>query len=201
MARRRRPGGGRKPRGEFSGKSAVFSTRITPQTRKQLDRAAADNDRSLSQEIEHRLRESFYPDQKRPARIRALGEMVKLTAEIIEQATGAAWLADGFTAGSLRHALDFLIDHFGPVRADQATEVPARVEEMASVMPPPLGEGYRRPIGLAAIETRHVIALIEGGSGSREPSSGLEAVREGSDLDRYRRQLFRDLVAEKGARK
>jgi hypothetical protein len=52
------------PRGEYAGKSQVLSTRIRPDTRKFLTDAAAASGRSLSQEIEHRLRRSFIEDDK-----------------------------------------------------------------------------------------------------------------------------------------
>jgi len=55
MARKRAPGGGRKPAGEFKGKSATITTRVTPATRAALEQAASANGRSLSQEIESRL--------------------------------------------------------------------------------------------------------------------------------------------------
>ena len=52
------------PRGEYVGKSSVFSTRIRPDLRQKLDQAAKKSGRSLSQEIEHRLRRTFVEDEK-----------------------------------------------------------------------------------------------------------------------------------------
>ena len=52
------------PRGEYAGKSTVFSTRIRPDLRQKLEQAAKKSRRSLSQEIEHRLRRSFVEDEK-----------------------------------------------------------------------------------------------------------------------------------------
>jgi hypothetical protein len=52
------------PKGEYVGKSAVLSTRITPDLREGLQNAANKSGRSLSQEIEYRLRRSFGEDQK-----------------------------------------------------------------------------------------------------------------------------------------
>jgi hypothetical protein len=52
------------PKGEYAGKSKVLSTRIRPDTREALSTAAAASGRSLSQEIEHRLRRSFLEDGK-----------------------------------------------------------------------------------------------------------------------------------------
>jgi hypothetical protein len=51
------------PRGEFTNKSGVLSTRIREDTRAALQEAAAATKRSLSQEIEHRLRRSFDSDR------------------------------------------------------------------------------------------------------------------------------------------
>lgn len=59
MARKRAPGGGRKPKGEIFGKRAVFSTRIQIETRQALERESARNKRSLSQEVEERLKASL----------------------------------------------------------------------------------------------------------------------------------------------
>jgi hypothetical protein len=52
------------PKGEYTGKSKVLSTRIRPDTREALSAAAKASGRSLSQEIEHRLRRSFLEDEK-----------------------------------------------------------------------------------------------------------------------------------------
>jgi hypothetical protein len=58
---------GPQPRGEYGGKigrTAVLSTRLQPDTRRRLVAAAATNERSLSQELEHRLRRTFIEDDK-----------------------------------------------------------------------------------------------------------------------------------------
>ena len=52
------------PRGEYVGKSSVFSTRIRPDLRQKLEQGAKKSGRSLSQEIEHRLRRTFVEDEK-----------------------------------------------------------------------------------------------------------------------------------------
>ena len=53
---------GAKPRGPFEDRRKTFTTRITAETRAQLDAAAAHSGRSLSQEIELRLVLSFERD-------------------------------------------------------------------------------------------------------------------------------------------
>jgi hypothetical protein len=55
---------GRKPKGEYEGKAAVLSTRITKELRQALTRSSKVSGRSLSQEIERRLRRSFDEDRR-----------------------------------------------------------------------------------------------------------------------------------------
>ncbi len=50
---------GPKPKGGYGDKTAVLSTRITAPTRRALEDAAAKSGRSLSSEVEYRLRRSF----------------------------------------------------------------------------------------------------------------------------------------------
>ena len=55
------------PKGEYGGKiarTAVLSTRLQPDTRARLSEAAKASGRSLSQELEHRLRGSFIEEDK-----------------------------------------------------------------------------------------------------------------------------------------
>ena len=62
MNPKRAPGAGRKPQGEYKGKTATLTTRIEPDTRTALEKAAKETGRSLSQEIENRLRRSIASD-------------------------------------------------------------------------------------------------------------------------------------------
>ena len=50
---------GPRPRGPYADKRKTLTTRITTKTRERLDAAAKATDRSLSQEIEFRLEQSF----------------------------------------------------------------------------------------------------------------------------------------------
>lgn len=57
---------GPKPRGAYAGKTAVFSTRIMPETLSLLNAAKKTHgtrEWSLSQEVEHRLRRTFSDDE------------------------------------------------------------------------------------------------------------------------------------------
>jgi hypothetical protein len=58
---------GPQPKGEYGrtvARTAVLSTRLQPDTRKRLVAAAESSGRSLSQELEHRLRRTFVEDDK-----------------------------------------------------------------------------------------------------------------------------------------
>jgi hypothetical protein len=55
---------GPQPKGEFSGKTQVFSTRIRPDLREAIELAARKSGRSISQEVESRLRRTFIEDDK-----------------------------------------------------------------------------------------------------------------------------------------
>lgn len=55
---------GPQPKGDYENKSVVFSTRLRPDTKGALEEAARASGRSLSQEVERRLRRSFEEDEK-----------------------------------------------------------------------------------------------------------------------------------------
>jgi len=67
MAKRRirRPGGGRKPQGEFSKLTSPFSLRMPNEMRERLKLEAAARDWSEGQELLRRLQESFNRDRDR----------------------------------------------------------------------------------------------------------------------------------------
>jgi hypothetical protein len=159
MAKKRAPGGGRKSRGEYPGKTKTLTTRIRPETREGLERAAAKHGRSLSQEVEHGLR--FYLsglklDQGR--HIRALGEIVALLAQRIESKTGIHWNESVFTGDALRRGIEVLVSHFAP-RGTPKT--PISVKEAAAKMIGDAGEAYCSPAGLGETEAGHVMTWIE----------------------------------------
>ena len=80
---------GPQPKGGYEGKTAVLSTRITPELRKALEKAAADRGSSLSSEIESRLRRSFdyegsirdiFKDGPTYAFMRTLADVIEVTS-------------------------------------------------------------------------------------------------------------------------
>ena len=148
MAKNRAPGAGRKPRGEFKGKSATLTTRITAETRAAMERAAQKSGRSLSQEVERRLIDSVRNERNRRSDVRALVEAIAIVAEKVEIATGKHWLQDAFTGDALRHGIEVLVRHFAPHGARP------RVLPEAS-------ERDRSPSRVGEIEALKVITIIE----------------------------------------
>jgi hypothetical protein len=160
MTARRKPGGGRKPKGEFRGKAATFTTRITTETRQALERAAEKNNRSLSQEVERRLSDSIQGDvsRDRQRHIRALGEVFMLMVQGIERRTGHRWSDNAFTAESIRHGLNLLISHFGP---RDKPALPEKLKHAAANLPPELALHYREPAQIGLSEAGAVITMVE----------------------------------------
>jgi hypothetical protein len=97
---------GPQPKGEYGGKigrTAVLSTRLQPDTRARLSEAAKTNGRSLSQELEHRLRRSFieednvvdfYGCQPNAAIVKLLGAVIQSTCTNWLMKTRDGWVPD-----------------------------------------------------------------------------------------------------------
>ena len=161
MARKRARGGGRKPAGPYEGKSATLTTRIMPTTRAELYRQAEKNGRSLSQEVEKRLRDSLVPDKREtPIHTRAIAHAITLLAGQIQRETGKQWSQDPFTGNALRHGIEKLIFHFAPV-PNGAAVVPPRVKEAAGKLAPNLRESYLSPELLGGMQAGMLITSIE----------------------------------------
>ncbi|WP_037435827.1 hypothetical protein [Sinorhizobium fredii] len=136
MAGKRAPGAGRKPKGEFSGKSAAFSTRITPELRAALEKESKETGKSLSQIVERRLRDSFdHPKRWEralgPEHVRAFAYVVAKIVSSLEVATGQHWHKDGFTSLALKGALNIAVNYFG---SQDEVCVPERIEKQAARM-------------------------------------------------------------------
>jgi hypothetical protein len=193
MVRKRKPGAGRPPRGEFTDKRAALMTRITPKTRAALERAAAKSGRSLSQEAEFRLDGSFASERRHRPGLRALALAITMVAEYVERATGKSWQEDAFTTQALQAGVEFLIRHFG---ATGDALVPTPVAEAAdrqraeglnpSVTPSGVGWG-EAGYAIGLIERWHHIDLGEIPAGSYLPPEWDTHSRLMRDLG-YRRQ-------------
>ena len=187
MAKKRAPGAGRKPRGDFTGKTATLTTRITAETRAAMERAAQKSGRSLSQDVERRLVDSVRNERNRRSDIRALAEAIAIVAEKVEIATGKHWNQDAFTGDALRGGIEVLVRHFAP---HSARVIPPKVEEAAARVLPEASERDRSPSRVGENEAFKVITIIEFFSG--QDKNYLQRVVRSDELYRYL-QILRDL--------
>ncbi len=105
----KRPGAGRKASKPGTAREN-FSTRITPELRTFLTRAAKRSGRSLSHEIERRLTESksledWLKKNRGPRHIVGLAELVTHLARSVESLTGETWRNDAFTFSAMQMAI------------------------------------------------------------------------------------------------
>jgi hypothetical protein len=160
--RKRRPGAGRKPGGEFPGKSATFTTRIQPSTRRALEEAAKERpDGSISAAAEHILKTVLLKQSGEP-RNNAIAAAVVLLAENIERDTKKNWREDPFTGFALCYAAEHLLLHFTPDLASEGNPpAPPAVEEAATKMPAEYAEQFRKPAGFGRMLAQFLIREIE----------------------------------------
>jgi hypothetical protein len=115
MARRGLP-----PRGEYINKSNVLSTRIREDTRHALEQAAQANKRSLSQEIEFRLRRSLADDVVVTDRFGsrtnyALLRTIACIMDLYPTVDGStSWLDDPFTFERTKRTIVHVLEAFRP---------------------------------------------------------------------------------------
>jgi Arc-like DNA binding domain len=129
---------GRPPQGEFAGKTEAFATRITRELRDGLEREAKRNGRSLSQEVELRLRGSLEMPSKLqrqwgPPHIRELARLVALAARSVEQRLGAgpfeeklsafAWHKNGSTHAAVCVAINAILARYKPAQPGPMPEL------------------------------------------------------------------------------
>ena len=158
-ARKRAPGAGRPPRGDIANKVETFTTRITATTRRALEEAAKQHDRSLSQEAEIALR--YYLEKPTGARHnQAIAKIVGILAESIEQKTGKNWRTDIFTSMALRYAVEAVLFHLAP-GTEEKPDIPPAVEQRVAKMNEEFAVRYRRPAGLGHMTAYSFIEEIE----------------------------------------
>jgi hypothetical protein len=120
---------GRPPKDEASRKSEPVSIRLTPDLRARLEaeRRDADPERTLSQEIELRIRESFDFDKTKQQLLGGNDHywLMRLLAEqiaSIEFQTAHYFLDDKFTFDQVKTAIITVVDHFDPPGVSLAPE-------------------------------------------------------------------------------
>ena len=159
-------GKGPRPKGEYTGKSSVFSTRIRPNLRKSLEKAAKTSGRSLSQEVEHRLSRSFVEDDRiadafgdrRTYRLmRLMSDAIQLS---LDEESEQGWLDDPFRFRVALAAMRNVVEAIEPKTAllDEVSE--ANFETMTDA----LGAAIAGKLWLGV---NHAKDSIELGSGSR----------------------------------
>src|SRR5262249_24520298 len=104
--RRRAPGAGRKPKGEFHGMRNPLSIRITDALREKLDGACKGSGRSLTQEVTKRLNDSFAIKTEPDASLRAIQYLVGQCALFI----GKDWKTNPWMFHAFRAAVSSIIE-------------------------------------------------------------------------------------------
>ena len=118
-ARRRAPGGGRKPAGNIHSKVETFSTRITKETRQALENEKKATGHSISQIAEHLLVLGLRTKREleRDNAIRGLALLIDQLAIAIASQRGGKdprWRLDPFLFRSLQQAIIGLMDRLAP---------------------------------------------------------------------------------------
>jgi hypothetical protein len=189
----RAPGAGRKPRGDYRGKAATFTTRIQPELRAALDKAARESNRSLSQEVERRLDESFKIAAKiardfGPPHIAAFSHLVSEVGRMAELMTGKRWREDRFTFEAFKSAVNILLDRLaydGDLQLPERCALSANETDRHS---PGFGEQMRRPDGVGAAIALGLWSQIEM-SDTPPPRKGVHLANQFYALPKVRRDL------------
>jgi TraY domain len=167
---KRAPGGGAKPKGPFKGKKSTLTTRIMPETRAELVRSARENERSLSQEVEFRLRD-FAEQSSTPKHHRALFDAISMLVAVLEGRTGKSCLEDTFTAEAVRQGILALLARLLPP-LDKSPSIPPKLQAYADKVPS-LKEGLANPVALGQLECEALIYAIESAPLTNHEASGL----------------------------
>ena len=114
------------PKGEYGRnitRTAVLSTRLQPDTRARLREAAKANGRSLSQELEHRLRRTFIEDDKSiewygseqtAAVVKLIGATIQSTAARVSKRGKHDWLKESWLFDDVMTAIRHMLLWFRP---------------------------------------------------------------------------------------
>jgi hypothetical protein len=186
-SRKRRPGGGRKPKGSIRGKGSNFSTRITAETREALEREASASGQSISQVAERLLMLGLEERRQRAANrpLRALcyvieqialraseGRYVKYPDDLAAEAVRMRdmWRTDRFRFVAFKIAVGMLLDAVeprgemqSPFPGESIDEFAAEAVEFFGVNPAVvelLKSAYKSPESLAAYIFSNVWAQL-----------------------------------------
>ena len=180
---------GRPPIHEGQSKRASFNTRLTPSLKAWLEKRAAENGRSLSEEIEHRLHQSRSRDEEFATAVRetvlkdieqSFGgaqsfntmQIIGAAAAHIERTTGRSWLEDAETREHVRGAFNELLNMLAPPPTGALFALGA----IAQGGRPELGKEALLKILQQRISRRRLAAALAG-----EPSDGERPVNAMSE--------------------
>jgi hypothetical protein len=111
------------PKGEYAEKSSVLSTRITADLREWLERATRKSGRTLSQEIENRLRQTFIEERQMIDRFGSerTARVLQVVANILQEVRdpenpSAEWLDGPRTFEVGLDAIHWALEAVGPKR-------------------------------------------------------------------------------------
>jgi hypothetical protein len=127
------PTTGRTAKAAPATKTGVLSLRIDPGIRSRLEAAAAENGRSLTQEIEDRLQRTFQADDSRQHVFAGFGSrqnfaVCRLIGDLmvhVSAAAGRSWISDAWTADQVRQGIDYLLRQLRPA-GDSSPPEPRR---------------------------------------------------------------------------
>jgi hypothetical protein len=143
-------------KGPINGNYGWIQARITEDLRARLEQAAAENGRSLSQEAQVRLQESFDLPAKiqkdwGPPDVKALAQLVSRVVRSIHNSVGAnpfaeagdlAWHRNSFTHAAVCAAITTLLAHYKP---EGSAETPSQVKKRAEWVAPEQAETMITP--------------------------------------------------------
>lgn len=188
--RKRKPGGGCKPRGPVANKQENFSTRISAETRREIELVAKAKGWSISQAAEYLLklgaqeeREQFTINETKALRF-LVGQLADECSLAIEGKT-YEWFADRFAFEAFEHALSLLCDKLRPINNElRAVAASGKYKAYSEVLKSPKALGETQFLGLLwemdTFEPKNASAYLH--------EYGL-ASREAGTLERYRRAL------------
>ena len=185
------------PRGEYVGKSSVFSTRIRPDLRKSLEMAAKRSGRSLSQEVEYSLRRSFIEDEKiadafgdrRTYRLmRMMADAIDFSSAKLVGAGKHDWLNNPFAFELAKNAIAAVLERVAP-------EASAALPEYARSAAQSTGEFAASLLWSKVIGADAALPLLKG---SQEDSRNSVAKADLADLlDRPLRPVHAEVLRER----
>jgi len=122
-ARKRAPGGGRKPLSADRARSAKVMVRLKPDLQRVLDNLAKRNNRDLSKEIRDALYYWVYRSARPQLHVGSLTSLIEMLVTQIEEFTEKRWIDDPRTGATVSKLVGDLIRHFAP-KPDQPVTIP-----------------------------------------------------------------------------